>query len=81
MGPRAKMEAALQQHSHHPQVLARFVEDSRVKALMGSCPCSHGSFLSAVGSWILFAERFLDKKARLGTCIVVLCSLALACQG
>ena len=79
VGPRAKMEAALHQHGHHPQVLAKFVEDCRVKALMGSCPRSHSSFLSAVGSWILFAGRFLDKKARIVTCIAALCSLALAC--
>ena len=79
MGPRAKMGAALQQHVYHPQVLARFVEDSRVKALMGSCPRSHSSFLSAVGSLILFAGRFLNKKASLATCIVAVCLLARVC--
>ena len=79
MGPRAKMDAALQQHGHHPQVLAKFVEDCRVKALMGSCPRSHSSFLSAVGSWILFAGRFLNKKVSLATCIVTSCSLAFVC--
>ena len=79
VGPRAKMEAALHQHGHHPQVLAKFVEDCRVKALLGSCPRSHSSFLSAVGSWILFAGRFLNKKVSLAACAVTSCLLAFLC--